>query len=390
MIVHSYHSFQKDQIEEISSYFNHVYVLVRYKPIAEIANILPINVLKTHTKQYVFQLKGKPNNVTVIPVKLFYMPTNRSYKRLGSRHFKAVFKIIEKNKIEFDLIHAHFTWSAGYVGSKLKEIFNVPFVLTSHRYDLCELPFIDDDWKNNIRSILNSADANITVSFKNLPYFEKIGVFKKINVIVNGFNRNLFSAKDKEECRRRLNLPLDQIVILTVGNLVKRKGHIYIIRSLKKIITNYKNLICIFIGDGPLRKKLLNQIKANGLENHFILTGSMKHSEIEYYMNACDVFLLSSLSEGNPTVMFECLGCGKPFVASNVGGISDIINSDEYGLLFKPANTKEMTNKILQALNTKWDREKILDYSQKFRWDVIVKDIVELYRNCLHSKHFYS
>lgn len=76
-------------------------------------------------------------------------------------------------------------------------------------------------------------------------------------------------------------------------------------------------------------------------------------------MNACDVFILPSLSEGNPTVMFECLGCGKPFVGTKVGGIPEIINSEDYSLLCEPANPKELAEKILIALDKGWDNEKI-------------------------------
>ena len=131
-IVHRYNSFQKDPIEIMAKHFNKVYVLVRYKPIAELSKILPINALEIHTKDYSIDLTNKPENVHVFPTPLFYLPTKRGYKNLGEKHYKAILKQIKKLNIKFDIIHCHFTWSAGYVGMKLKEKFNKPLIITKH------------------------------------------------------------------------------------------------------------------------------------------------------------------------------------------------------------------------------------------------------------------
>ena len=72
------------------------------------------------------------------------------------------------------------------------------------------------------------------------------------------------------------------------------------------------------------------------------------------------------MGEGNPTVMFECLGCGKPFIGTKVGGIPEIIVSDDYGLLCEPANSEDLAEKILIALDKEWDEEKIRNYAKQF------------------------
>jgi glycosyltransferase involved in cell wall biosynthesis len=91
------------------------------------------------------------------------------------------------------------------------------------------------------------------------------------------------------------------------------------------------------------------------------------HDEIPVWMDACDVFVLPSLNEGSPIVMFESLGFGKPFVGTKVGGIPEIITSEDYGLLCEPANQKELAEKILAALDKEWDDEKIRKYAEQFR-----------------------
>jgi glycosyltransferase involved in cell wall biosynthesis len=128
-----------------------------------------------------------------------------------------------------------------------------------------------------------------------------------------------------------------------------------------------------------LREDLKAQIKKLGLENYVKLAGSKPHDEIPLWMNAADLFVLPSLSEGNPTVMFEALGTGLPFIATSVGGVPEIITSGDYGLLSKPANPKDLAEKILIALDKKWNRDKILKYAQQFAWENIAKRIMEIY-----------
>lgn len=98
-------------------------------------------------------------------------------------------------------------------------------------------------------------------------------------------------------------------------------------------------------------------------------------------MNAADVFALSSLSEGNPTVIFEALGTGTPVVATSVGGVPEVITSSDYGILVKPGNSKELAAKIIEALEMKWDREVIRSYALKFSWRSIAKQVAEIYSN---------
>ena len=103
-------------------------------------------------------------------------------------------------------------------------------------------------------------------------------------------------------------------------------------------------------------------------------------------MNACDVFVLSSLNEGNPVVMFECLGCGKPFVGTRVGGIPEVITNEKLGYLVEPKDVEGLANAILKALNKEWDKEYILNYAKQFTWGEIAKNIGRVYNEVLEIK----
>ncbi len=379
-VSHNYSTFVKDQIEQVSDNFNNITVLSRYNPISEISNIFPIHRLRPFRKASIIDLSNKPSNVNVIVTPIFYLPIDSGYKNLGEKHFKIVDRKIERDNIRFDLIHSHFLWSAGYVGAKLKEKYNIPFVVTAHGYDIYDLPFRDNEWKEKIRYVLDSADCIITVSDSNLKCIRELNAKTPVQVMPNGFRRDLFYPQDSKECRKKLNLPLDRMILLSVGCVYDEvKGGKYLIEAIREIVKYRKEILCIIIGSGALKNKLQKQIEKAGLKNYIILVGGQPHNEISIWMNACDVFVLPSLRESFGVVQIEAMACGKPIVATYNGGSEEIIISDDYGYLCEPANSKKLAENILMALDKVWDDNKIKKYVEKFTWKNVVKEILETY-----------
>ena len=224
-ICHTYDFFQRDPTESLSPKFNNIYVLVRVNPLTELTAILPSNKFSKFREKYKIKPSENRNNIQILPTYVYYLPGNYFYKYVGGSHYKLVKKIISKNNLSFDLIHAHFTWSSGYVGARLKEEYDVPFIVTAHGYDIYSLPFKDKEWRRKIEYVLNSADHIITVSQSNLECINKLDVSTPVTVIPNGFRSDLFYPRGTMECRNILNLPLDKKIILTVGNLEPVKGH---------------------------------------------------------------------------------------------------------------------------------------------------------------------
>ena len=380
VICQSYNRFQKGQIDELSRYLAYSHVLVRYNPLAKLLIYIPVSVLDKSKFASKIDLMDKPSNIKVYPTPILYGPFDSQYKKLGEKHFKVVEKVIKKKGIVFDLIHAHFTWSAGYVGAKLKEKYRVPVIVTAHGYDIYDLPFKDEEWREKIGYVLNAADFIITVSNSNLDCIKNLNVKTPVKVIPNGFRGDWFHSRDSNECRKTLNLPLDKKIILTIGSLAEIKGHKYLIDAMKEVVKQKKNTLCIIVGDGKLKNKLKKQIRKAGLENYVKLVGGKPHNEIPIWMNACDAFVLPSLRESFGIVQIEAMACGKPVVATYNGGSEEIITSEDYGFLVEPANPEELAEKILIALHKEWDSEKIRKYAEQFRWVDIAKEIVKVYR----------
>jgi glycosyltransferase involved in cell wall biosynthesis len=99
------------------------------------------------------------------------------------------------------------------------------------------------------------------------------------------------------------------------------------------------------------------------------------------WMNSADVFCLPSLNEGWPTVLFEALACGKPIVATNVGGVPEAIHSDRYGILVEPNQPQMLAKALRTALATHWQTEELVAYAGQHSWqakaDIIHQQIYQ-------------
>jgi len=380
-----YLTFVKDYCEALAKYVDEIHVIVYYNPLTNFAKYFQIGYLK-HISRFttIDKLIDKtdlPSNVFVHVIKHPYLVPDSKNMKLGEKLFDRYLLYTKRSNIKFDLIHAHFLWPCGYAAVKLGKTLDVPVIVTGHGYDVYDLPFRDSAWKAKIKWVLDNADLVTTVSQSNKDILvNKLGVPpEKVEVIPNGFNSKLFKPVDKSYARRVLNLPEDRKIILNVANLVPIKGHEYLIRAMNEVVKQRRDVLCIVVGDGPLKKKLIRLTKELNLEKFVRFVGAKPHSEIPLWMNAADIFVLPSLNEGNPTVMFEALGVGLPFVGTRVGGVPEIINSEDYGLLVEPADSYDLAEKILTALDRKWDGVKIRKYAEHYSWENIAKDVVKLY-----------
>jgi len=383
VIGHSYRTFQKDSIESTAQYFQNILTLVRVNPLVEFSKYIPIDNFSQYQVKYKFDYANIPINCQVFKTPVIYLPIESQYRTLGEKHYKSVKKTIAENNLSFDIIHSHFTWSAGYAGARLKDETGIPFVVTVHGQDIYSLPFKNEFWREKIRYVLNTADYIITVSGSNKTYIEKLDVTTPVKVIPNGFPSNIFFPRDQKKCRLDLNLPLDKKIILTAGNFVPIKGQKFLIYAMGEISKTRDDVLCVIIGSGPLEPELKREVSRLNLQSKVIFPGRKSHEEIAVWMNACDVFVLPSLKEGFGVVQIEAMACGKPVVATRNGGSEELITSDFYGLLVEPADPDDLTQKILVALDREWDQKAILAYAERFTWDNISKEILRIYQRIL-------
>jgi len=382
-IVHNFNNFQKDPIDKIASNFSKAFVLIRYKPFSKILRYFPQKLFNKYRDQNIVNLKNTPENVEIIRTQFWYLPYGIFNRILGYQHLYKVKRVIKKYEIDFDIIHTHFLWSSGFVGMKLKQHYGVPLVVTGHGYDVYKLPLKNVWWKRMTRKILSVADKIITVSNINQKILKSmVDEESKIEVLFNGYNADLFQREDRSIARSRLKIDENKKILLTIGNLEKVKGHKYLIEAMKAL-ANHHNIHLYIIGAGTQSDYLSKLIKEYKLKENISLVGYISHEEINNWLNACDIFILPSLNEGLPTVLLEALGCGKPIVSTAVGGIPEIIKSEDYGLLVEPENAEVLSSAIQKALDKTWDENKIEAYGKNFTVKRNVSRLVEIYENLL-------
>lgn len=379
--------FVGDLIDATSKYVEHIDVLIHHNYLAELAPYIPLPYFRwveRFTKKNLVGLKPKPENVTVHVLSTLYFTPDGRNRGLGDKLFKKFSRYIKEHKLEFDIIHAHTHWPQGYVAVKLGGEFNVPAVVTVHisqayLEDICN-PQNPSNYEH-IHFVFRHADALIRVNQAGVPLLKKFN--PHVYSIPNGFSPKRLPIISKKKARRELGIPENKKIIFSLGRLIERKGFEYLIKAMAKIIRYRKDVLCFIGGSGELKSRLQRQIDILNLENYVKLLGFVPEEELPLWMNAADVFVLPSLTEGNPTVMFEALGLGLPFVGTAVGGVPEVITSEKYGFLCPPKDPDCLAEKILMALDKEWDREEIRKYAKQFTWDNIAKRTIEVYKSVL-------
>ncbi|GEM_PF-2163762 len=206
------------------------------------------------------------------------------------------------------------------------------------------------------------ADVLICVSDAVKTSFLNAGVdASKLVTVTNCVDLDKFSLSHTGEKARREFAPRgDEKLIASIGRVVPKKGHHYVIAAAKKIINQCPSTRLLIVGAGRTEKddyvqQLADQIKQGRLENHVVFTG--QRDDMPEIMAAADVVVLASGSEAtpeaSPLVIVEALAMGTPVVATNLGGIPEILHDGETGYLVPPRDSEALADAILRILQHK-------------------------------------
>jgi len=367
--------FVKDQVKYLSNYFNKVFVI---SPIPYLPKISKY-ILSSEEFSHSIRADYSYNNVEVKYVKNLYLPFGINYTKRGYQIYQKIKRIILEEDIKFDVVHSHFSWPFGYVASKLGKDFNCKSFVTIHENREWLLKeekekYIQETWQN--------LDGIIRVNKIDLTLLKKYN--KNVVSIANGYDHKKygnFKFKDFEAKngvdKNLVDFTKNKKIIFTLGVLIKRKGVHDLLHAIKKLNNERDDFILLIGGRGPEKDNLVQYIEDENLSNCKLL-GFLSDDEVIYWMQKCDLFVIPSYSEGNPTTMFEALGNGKPVISTRVGGVPEVLTKD-CGVLIDN-DPKDMSEKINKSLDYKWNTEIILDYSKKFTWENISKEIYNFYK----------
>jgi glycosyltransferase involved in cell wall biosynthesis len=158
--------------------------------------------------------------------------------------------------------------------------------------------------------------------------------------------------KIRESTRRRDETALagkDDWVIGTVGRLSEEKRHIDLLKSFHNVQKVFPKATLLIVGDGHMRGKLINEARRLGIAGSVTFAGFQ--TNVSEYLDKMDVFVLPSRTEGFPLVLLEAMTMGLPVVATNVGGIPELVVNDETGVLVRPSHPEELSQAITTLLS---------------------------------------
>ena len=270
--------------------------------------------------------------------------------------FSAIIKIskIVRNK-KIDLIHTQGPGSTDFFASCIACLTKTPLIITR--------PVMIEDWiRPNLNKkiyalfdkfILNRASYVVAVSKAGVKYLTKNSKLpkQKVALIYNGVDINLFTPSEK---KIRDN---DTLYIGTCAQLAPHKGWPDFLRVIYLCKKNFPKLKCIIVGDGPMRREVLNRANSIGLFNTIDWVGFQKN--VKPYLNKMDVFLMTSWSEGLPVAIIEAMAAGLPVVATSVGGVSELVKHGETGYLGLPNNPEVIAEYVSVLLENKELKRKL-------------------------------
>jgi glycosyltransferase involved in cell wall biosynthesis len=179
-----------------------------------------------------------------------------------------------------------------------------------------------------------------------------------VHTIINGVDATTFYPRTPARMRQKLGLPEDSRIIIYVGRFLASKGLRELLEAFAALAETDAGLRLVLIGDGVMREELHARIAAAHCSERVHLPGAMQPKAIAEWIGAADLLCLPSYSEGYPNVVVEALASGRPVVATDVGGIPELVN-DTNGRLVAPGDAVALQRALAQVLERSWDHQAI-------------------------------
>lgn len=298
-------------------------------------------------------------------------------------------KIIKKESIKY--IQVSHALPVGTVALMIKKCLGLPYLVYTHGMDIL-LPQSSKRKTRLIKSIFNNADRVIANSRFTKDELLKLGVDdEKITIVhpcANSVPKKI-DLKKQEEIVNKYHLQ-DKKMLFTVGRLVTRKGHDLVIKSLRKVIERFPNVVYLVSGDGPNKQNLINLTDAMNLSDKVIFLGEISDDDLQIFYRLCNIFIMPAREikekgdvEGFGLVFLEASLFAKPVIGGKSGGQPDAIEDGYSGLLVNPNDENEIANAIIKLLESPELAEKLGQQGrqrvlEKFRWDEEAKKIINL------------
>jgi len=187
-----------------------------------------------------------------------------------------------------------------------------------------------------------------------------------------------------------LGLPSDSIVLVAAGRLTWAKGYEDLIQALEILVKEDERICCLIAGDGELRERLETQIGKAGLSRSVFLLGHLPRESVLSLIDAGNIFVMPSRSEGTPIALLEAAVLRKPILATSVGGIPELVKNEEECLLVSSGNIFELVSGIRRLIRDKVLSERLRESAYRrvlndFSLDAQAVATIRSYNKALRS-----
>lgn len=299
------------------------------------------------------------------------------------------------------IIHQHDYLASSIACNLLKKKKNLSYIWTNHTSTFIRHSKMTLN-KITSKFFYKHVDGIVSPS-KELYKLSKAFWHKKKNIYIpNGVDINLYVPISKAEgikLRKTLILPKNKIIIFCPRRWDPKNGIIYLVNAIK-ILSNdrnlIKNLLFIFAGNYGVHKeyekKIYKIIQNNNLDRYIKLLGKVSIKKMVLYNQVSDIVIIPSLIEAVSLSALEAMACEKVVIASNVGGLPEIIRDGETGFLVIPKNEKEISKTIFNIVND-LNRDHIYQVKKrarklvenKYSWEKIAKKTLSFYKEVLEK-----
>jgi glycosyltransferase involved in cell wall biosynthesis len=295
-------------------------------------------------------------------------------------------------EVKFDVLHAH-DWLTATAGISFKHHTEKPLVTTIHSTEIGRAQGLHNPDSLAIDGIewWAAYEANKVIVTSGSMKGELGDHFhvpwEKLEIIANGISLEKFqeSSIDRQSIRGRYGVGPNEKLVLCVGRLVPQKGIEHLVRAVPMIVGRFAEAKCVIVGEGWLRDYLEHIARFTGHQWKIRFTGFIPDSDLVALMKSADVLVVPSIYEPFGIVALEGMAAGVPVVASQVGGLAEVVEHDRTGIFVYARNPQSIAWGVNRVLSdpghAEWLTRNAKEGVQKaYSWEAIAKRTVEVYK----------
>jgi len=304
----------------------------------------------------------------------------------GKRMYRGIKKLVHEihREFPFELIHAHVALPDGYAGALIAREIGVPLVVTVHGQDAYATIHWNSRCREAVHWVLEEANRVIVVSSPLRTALEKeLGSLQNVVVIHNGVSAEIYGSSSFRAGSSK--------VVLSVGYLIERKGHEFVLKALARLRSKHPDVRYIIVGTGPRKNKLQKLATSLGLHDRVHFKGLVPHDQLSPIFASCDVFALPSWNEAFGVVYIEAMANGKPVIGCRGEGIEDFVEHGKTGLLVKPCDVDSLVEALDYLLSHPEEARAMGERARKvvlenYTWEKNAEKTIQIYREVLNGR----